>query len=154
MSLETIASGLEFVPKLIKLRPWEPATKFVGDHSLVAPPAPFTREQAFACAAFFDSGFVHPDPADLGSVFAICSGSSMYVSALALSDPMTKPAGNEIRHIVGNIGKRGISLLIAPHQPAIRPLSLDFRSVEHAAYDFQRKTASKTRLYTCLLLGL
>lgn len=100
---------------------------------------PLTRQQAFSCVARFDSGHVELDPDDLDSVLALCSEDSMYVAAIVLIDPFEQSEAHELRRIVGNIGHPGISLLVAPEEPRMRPPSNEHTAISHGPYDFQRE---------------
>ena len=106
-------------------------------------PTPLTRSQAFACIANFETGFHNPDPEDLVSIFAICSEDSIFVAAVALSDPFDCVAPHEIRRLVGNIGQPGICLLVAPKDPRIRNLSDQYNIVAHTPYDSKRENNFK-----------
>lgn len=53
--------------------------------------------------------------------------------------PFDPPASHDIRHILGNIGHPGLTLLVAPQEPKIRKPSDAFNVVAHAPYDFQRE---------------
>lgn len=102
-------------------------------------PVTLTRQQAFSCVAKFDSGHVELDPAGLHSALALCTEDSMYVAAVVLFDPFEQPEAYELRRIVGNIGHPGISLLVAPEEPRIRPPSNEYTAISHVSYDFQRQ---------------
>lgn len=104
-------------------------------------PQSLNRQQTFACIAFFDSGNLNLDPEHLKSVIALSNENSIYVAGIALSDPSTPLPENEVRHIFGNIGRKGMSLLVAPKEPRIRPLSKDYRVVTHAPYDHMRENS-------------
>ena len=100
-----------------------------------------SRAQKFACIAMFESGVHNLDPKEILPVIAIASGNSIFVAAELLSDPSNFYSdGHEVRRIVGNIGRPGISLLVAPQQDLrIRPLSNNFRVVQHAKHDLKRE---------------
>ena len=76
-----------------------------------------SKAEVFACIAMFDSGTCNLDPAGLREVFAISSGNSIYVAGPLLCDPYEVGQVFEVRRIVGNIGRPGISLLIPPPDP-------------------------------------
>ncbi|KAK2846313.1 hypothetical protein FQN49_005848 [Arthroderma sp. PD_2] len=99
-----------------------------------------TRNEAFACIAHLDSGRINLDPDDLGSTLAMCTQNSIYVAGVILSDPLDPVKEYDIRHLVGNIGKSGICMLVAPHDPQIRPLQDDYHIVNHAPYNFKRES--------------
>ena len=68
----------------------------------------------------------------------MCSANSIFVSNRLLSDPFDTIAESDIRHIVGNIDRPGICMLIAPEDPQIRPLSNEYIQVTYAQYDSRR----------------
>lgn len=105
------------------------------------PPKPvsLTRQQTFACVAYFESGHIDLDPADLHSVLALCSEDSIFVAVTFLLNPFEQPAPHELRRIVGNIRHPGLSLLVAPEGPRIRNPTNKYNAVTHASYDFKRK---------------
>ena len=102
-------------------------------------PMSLNREQTFACIAFFDSGELNIDPMKLKGVLAMCHQNSIYVAGVLLSDPSDRTPENDIRHIVGNIGRRGFSMLVAPQNPMIRPPSKDYKVINHHYYDCNRE---------------
>ncbi|RLL96809.1 hypothetical protein CFD26_105475 [Aspergillus turcosus] len=97
------------------------------------------RANAFSCIARFETGLIDLDPGDIGTALALCSEDSIFVAAVVLSDPFDPPASHDIRHILGNIGHPGLTLLVAPQEPKIRKPSDAFNVVAHAPYDFQRE---------------
>ena len=101
------------------------------------------RLESFACIAMFDTGTINLDPQDFEHTFALCSEDSIYVPEVVLSDPSVLVPDHQIRHIVGNIGRPGISLLVAPYEPRIRSLSDSYNLVIHEAYDFKRENNFK-----------
>ncbi|EZF34078.1 hypothetical protein H109_04459 [Trichophyton interdigitale MR816] len=103
-----------------------------------SPQAP-SRQEGFACIAHFDSGQANIRPSDLDSTLAMCSQNSIFVAAVVLSDPLEKVEDYEVRRLVGNIGKRGISMLVAPRNPQIREPKDDYCIVNHAPYDRKRE---------------
>ena len=97
------------------------------------------RLQTFACIAMFESGSLNLDPVDLENTLALCSENSIYVAGVVLSDPFEIVPGYDIRRIVGNIGRSGICMLVAPQDPKIRSLSDKYNVVTHAPYDSKRE---------------
>ena len=55
-----------------------------------------------------------------------------------MSDPARVNEGPSIRHMVGNIGKPGITLLVPPPNLLIKPPDQDFRTVRHNRYYLKR----------------
>ncbi|KIW90064.1 uncharacterized protein Z519_09495 [Cladophialophora bantiana CBS 173.52] len=98
-----------------------------------------TRQQALSCIIFFDSGSIDIDPEELTEVLAVSAGNSLYAPSFILSDPAKIVPEYGFRHIIGNIGRRGISLLVTHQDPQIRPLGDDYRMVNHAPYDSKRE---------------
>ncbi|OJJ42020.1 hypothetical protein ASPZODRAFT_20862 [Penicilliopsis zonata CBS 506.65] len=104
-----------------------------------ARPQPLDLPQTFSCIARFESGASDVDPADLQPALALASGDSIFVAAVVLSDPFDRPVPHLIRRIVGNIGRPGISILVAPQDPKIRKPTDSFNIISHAPYDFRRE---------------
>ena len=100
-----------------------------------------SRAQKFACIAMFESGVHDLNPNELQPVIAMASANSIFVAAELLSDPSNfYSGGHEVRRIVGNIGRPGISMMVAPQQALrIRPLGNNFRVVQHAKHDLRRE---------------
>ncbi|KAK3333049.1 hypothetical protein B0T19DRAFT_115445 [Cercophora scortea] len=94
-----------------------------------------TRAQCFACVAMFQSGRFNIDPEKLNEVVALCSEDSIFVAEILLSDPSADPSRLGIRHMVGNIGKTGMTFMVSPLEPRIRPLGHDASLVSHRGYD-------------------
>ncbi|KAH9210507.1 hypothetical protein DL95DRAFT_370861 [Leptodontidium sp. 2 PMI_412] len=90
------------------------------------------RQQAFACVAMFDTGTCDLDPAALTQIFAMSSGNSIFVAGSLLCDPYERTEPNEIRRVVGNIGRAGISLLMSTPKPEIRERELEnWKQINH-----------------------
>ena len=81
-----------------------------------------SRAQTFACIAMFHTGTNNFDPRRLRDVFGLSSGNSMYVAGPLLCDPYENAGETEIRHIVGNIGRHGLSMLVPPPAPRVHKL--------------------------------
>ncbi|KAE8447571.1 hypothetical protein EG329_010701 [Mollisiaceae sp. DMI_Dod_QoI] len=95
-----------------------------------------TRAQTFACILMFDSGVCDLDPEVFNDVMAISSGSSLYIAGSLLCDPVEEPGNTEVRRVVGNIGRSGVSLLIPPPRPRMKEAALEnWRQINHRMYD-------------------
>ena len=117
---------------------WIPTNHSRGRSPTNAPEGEFSlsRPQTFACIAMLDSGTCDLDPATLGEVFALSSGNSIYVSGALLCDPYEKPREVEVRRVIGNIGRAGVSLLIAPPNQKIRDADLQsWQEINHLPFD-------------------
>ena len=99
----------------------------------------FGKSDTLACIAHFESGTLLLEPNELDEAFAIASGNSIFVIEALMSDPFENVAAYSVRRIVGNIGRTGICLLVAPVEPKIRSLGNEYNLVEHAIYDGQRE---------------
>ncbi|KAH6700673.1 hypothetical protein BKA61DRAFT_561892 [Leptodontidium sp. MPI-SDFR-AT-0119] len=97
------------------------------------------RENTFACIAMFESGELNILPSELQSVVALCSDNSIFVAGVLLNDPSIPVQGIDVRHIVGNIGHAGMTMMISPDKPRVRPRSDNYNIVQHAMYDFKRE---------------
>ncbi|CAH0041276.1 unnamed protein product [Clonostachys rhizophaga] len=80
-----------------------------------------SRSVVFGCIAMFDSGKLNLDTERLEEVFALSSGNSIYAASRVLSDPSIDIPVHAVSHIVGNIGRQGVSLLVS--SPAAQPPS-------------------------------
>ncbi|KAL8777623.1 MAG: hypothetical protein Q9203_002470 [Teloschistes exilis] len=99
-------------------------------------PYVLTDGQAFACLAMFESGEYHIDPDQLADVVAMCSGDSIFVRAALLADPHERLGSGEIRGLMGNIGRPGITFLVPPKAPLLKEVSLDeWPLIEHNDFD-------------------
>lgn len=115
--------------------------RFDYSETLIIPakPQPLDLAQTFSCIARFENGKSDVDPEDLESALALASGDSIFVAAAVLSDPFDRPAPHTIRRIVGNIGRPGISILVAPQNPKVRKPTDSFNVISHLPYDYRRE---------------
>ena len=92
--------------------------------------------ETFACIAMFESGMYDLDPSALEHVFAMSSSNSLFVAAPLLNDPSQRYNDRVILRVVGNIGRAGIAMLIAPQDPRTRKLESDtWELISHAPFD-------------------
>lgn len=101
------------------------------------------RENTFTCIAMLETGELNIWLSELNSVLALCSDNSIFVAGVLLSDPFTRIQGTDVRHIVGNIGNAGMTMMISPDKPKIRPRKEGYNIVQHAEYDFKREDSFK-----------
>ncbi len=95
-----------------------------------------SRAQTFACIAMLDSGTSNLDPEALSRVFAMSTGNSIYVAGALLCDPYQNPSSAEVQRVVGNIGRAGISFLLAPPEPNVREPKLEsWRQINHLPFE-------------------
>jgi len=91
--------------------------------------------QTLSCVAMFDTGKLDIPPEQLDGVFAMSAGNSIYAAAGLLADPHHVVEGHELRRIVGNVGRAGVSMLIPPANPIIRKVDLDnWQLINHARF--------------------
>ena len=94
------------------------------------------RKTALACVAMFDTSSLDLDPKDLEDVIAISSANNIYAIEALFKDPSSLVDGHVLRHVVGNLGKSGLSLLLVPEDTIFRDPDLDtWRLVNHADFD-------------------
>lgn len=77
----------------------------------------------FACIAMMETGSYNLNPAELQSVFALCSAESLYIATALLQDPAASgPDGDSclVRRYTGSIGRAGMAFLVPPKEPEIR----------------------------------
>ncbi|KAH0593458.1 hypothetical protein MHUMG1_08595 [Metarhizium humberi] len=95
-----------------------------------------TRPQVFSCIAMFENRSVNLDPRALEQVMAISTGNSIYVAMPLICDPFNSPGASEVKHVVGNIGRPGISLMIPPIAPKVRCVDeSQWTMINHADFD-------------------
>ena len=97
-----------------------------------------SQAQAFACILTLESGGLRSEPRELESVMALSSGNSIFINGALLSDPTERAEGPDIRRVIGNVGKAGITVLISPQNLLVKPPDRDFRAATHAEYDGKR----------------
>ena len=97
------------------------------------------RLNTLSCIAYFESGTLAMAPEEFEQTLAIASGNSIFVIGVILSDPFEIIPENAVKRIIGNIGRTGICLLVAPVNPKIRPLGEQYNLVNHAVYDGKRE---------------
>jgi hypothetical protein len=94
------------------------------------------REQSFACIATLDTGTVDLHPSKFENVMAMSSTDSLYIAASLMCDPTKTTSFGEIRHVIGNVGRHGLLLLVPPPVPQTLNLDLGtWREIEHAPFD-------------------
>lgn len=92
--------------------------------------------QTFACIAMFESGTCNLDPSSLEEAFAMSSGNSMYIAGSLLCDPHEQPNSTEIRRVIGNLGRSGMTFLISPPEVKIREANPEnWRIISHRDFD-------------------
>lgn len=64
------------------------------------------------------------------------SGNSLYVAAALLCDPYNESKATELKRVVGNVGRSGITFLISPPEVKTRePDPEKWMSINHRAFD-------------------
>ena len=98
----------------------------------------------FACLVMFESGTYNIDPAPLSSVMAFASGDSLYVASALMQDPYEQVDEDPhstvkcqpVYHIIGNIGRPGITFLVSPENPMMKQPELsDWPLISHEPFD-------------------
>jgi len=115
---------------------WIPRGYF---HTEVAEVA-MSRAHRFACIAFFESGGYDLDPTQFKEVIAISTRNSLYVSEVLLGDPFFDGDMNEVRHVMGNVGKTGVVMMVAPLAPRVRSAELNrWKQISHRRFNRDRE---------------
>ncbi|CAG9985660.1 unnamed protein product [Clonostachys byssicola] len=95
-----------------------------------------SRAQVFSCIAMFETRNINLDPRSLERVMAISTGNSLYVAMPLITDPFDCPGPSEVKHVVGNIGRPGISLMIPPVVPMVRKVDeSQWVMINHTDFD-------------------
>ncbi|KAL3459216.1 hypothetical protein BJX64DRAFT_301507 [Aspergillus heterothallicus] len=101
-------------------------------------PSPLSRQQVFASILQFQSGTISVSVDEMDSVMAISSGNSLFIADRILNDPLP-PDGMPscaVTHAIGNVGRPGIALLVAPEEPDIREHDVEkWHVVNHNPFD-------------------
>ena len=101
-----------------------------------------SRSQVFSCIAMFENRQVNIHPQLLEQVMAISASNSIYVAMPLICDPCVSSGPNEMKHIIGNIGKPGVSLMIPPMAPKARKVDeKNWKMINHAAFDGRMEDA-------------
>ena len=111
-----------------------------------------TRASAVACICMFESGELNLQPEDLEDVMAVSSSNNLYASEVLFCDPFESPPAHAFRHVIGNVGKPGLVLLLSPRNSILREPDVgSWEMVNHAPFDgrFEDNFAS-TSLHLCL----
>jgi len=121
------------VEQCLSTAKWIP--KYDTNFSCIMPPT-LTLAQAFACIAMFESGTCDLDPRALTEVFAMSSGNSLYIAGALLCDPYEQLSSSEIRRVVGNVGRTGITFLISPAEVNVREADPQkWMAINHEPFD-------------------
>lgn len=104
-------------------------------------PSQFARSRRLACIAYFESGVYDMSPDNFDDVIALSTRNSLYISAILLGDPFeAQQNADHIRHVIGNVGKTGIVLMVAPLAPKVRQPDLGmWKRVAHSRFDRSRE---------------
>ena len=94
------------------------------------------KEIALSCVSSFETGNLDIEPGLLQNVLAIASGNSLYALESLFCDPCRPHPFYQIRHVIGNVGKSGVGLLISSEH--LESLELDpnkWQLINHATFD-------------------
>jgi hypothetical protein len=64
-------------------------------------------------------------PSDLDEVMAMSSRNCLFVSVLLLGDPYDTMHPDDVTMVVGNVGRTGIALMVAPKVPRVKKLPFE-----------------------------
>lgn len=95
-----------------------------------------SRQQTFACITMLETGTLDLPISNFQNVFAISSEDSLYVAASLLGDPGEAILSSQVRHVIGNIGRPGMNLIVPPTEPQVlQPPADSWRVINRAPYD-------------------
>ena len=97
-------------------------------------PIKLKHDRVFSCVLIFESGQFNISPEQLRNVMAISSGDSLFITAPLLNDPAKPLADSEIYHVMGNIGRAGIALLVPPVAPRIKSAGIQHWNIVNRDY--------------------
>jgi hypothetical protein len=93
-----------------------------------------TLSDTLACICMMDSGY-RLSPDWFKDVFALSTGNSIFVARTLVCDPF-EDAGPKVQRVTGNIGRAGISLLLAPPAPKIaKRTDQNWRVINHNHFE-------------------
>lgn len=146
----TISMGMIKTP----IRLWDWTQSLVKELELLSPlaeeqarernipqtiyPKPLSREYAFAAILQFESGDISVDITKLAEVLAISSGNSLFIADQLLHDPISprNMSPGAVSHVIGNVGKPGVTLLISPPELEIREHDVErWHFINHNPFD-------------------
>jgi hypothetical protein len=99
------------------------------------PEMELSREETFSCICYLETG-LNLGPKVFEKVIAISSEDSIYVAGGLLCDPIELRRKSLVKRLIGNFGKPGLALLVAPPNPLCRqPSPEDWKLINHDIYD-------------------
>ncbi len=105
------------------------------------------RQCLLAFAAFFSTGNPVVNPNDMTDVLAVSFNNSIYTLDALFHDPALPLEKYSLRHIIGNVGRPGLSFLIGTKNPEVqRPSRETWELVNHESFDgkFENSFGSTT----------
>ena len=116
-------------------------------------PRQASQTRAVGCVLTFESGGVRNIPEQVESIMAISARKPIFIAGPLLSDPAKVIKGPDIRHLLGNVGRPGKTLLVSPPNLPLKPPNRDIRVITHADYDYKRLDHFSDTSYVCLPLN-
>ncbi|GME24072.1 hypothetical protein EV356DRAFT_519402 [Neofusicoccum parvum] len=91
-----------------------------------------------SCVAYMDSGSQDIKPSVLENVMAMSFGDSLYIAMQLACDPWENPAEYELKRVLGNVGRPGITFLVPPKNPIMRKIDpQSWKIVNNASFNFR-----------------
>lgn len=98
-----------------------------------------SRAHRFACLVF-ESGGYNLDSTEFKEVIAISTRNSLYISEVLLDDPFFDGDTNEVHHVMGNVNKTGVVMMVAPLAPRVRSAELNrWKQISHSLFNQDRE---------------
>ncbi|KAH7039002.1 hypothetical protein B0J12DRAFT_788423 [Macrophomina phaseolina] len=113
---------------------------FTQDKKLLPPilDGHISREISMSCVAYMDSGYHDVKPSALKNAMAMSSGDSLYIAMRLACDPFEQPADYELKRVLGNVGRPGVTFLIPPLRPIRREVDVDsWKVINNASFNFR-----------------
>ncbi|KAF2230757.1 hypothetical protein EV356DRAFT_519402 [Viridothelium virens] len=82
--------------------------------------SPIPRSVTLSCIVYMESGHDF-DPKFLSKPFALAYEDSIYIAMQLTCDPWERPLPYEFKRVLGNVGRPGLTLLVPPASPMMRP---------------------------------
>ena len=109
---------------------------------------------ALSCVTSLETGGLDIDPQIFGEVVSVTSGNSIYATETMFRDPSNNFPFYQLRHLVGNVGKPGIALLLSSQclePPEIGPS--DWQYVDSRPFDGRHEDHFKSTSVHLWLTG-
>ncbi|KAH7354318.1 hypothetical protein B0T11DRAFT_126570 [Plectosphaerella cucumerina] len=96
---------------------------------------PMTSRMSFTCILWLEST-LQLNPEVLDTAIALSSGNSLFIATAVTCDPIQSASESQVQHVMGNVGRPGISILVPPEMPNLKKDDLDqWRLINFTEWD-------------------